>query len=253
MEFSSRGFQRNTTPRPAQSSGASYGGDATPPSGDNGDKGSFSKKAFATVRDNKFLTTLSVVLAGALLILFIATIFAIAAKPGSSEVAAVDTDRYQVVALSDGQAYFGKITGLTSKNIVLQDVYYLNNQAGDTANQNNIQLIKRGCEVHGPQDRMIIYREQVNFWENLKDEKDSRVVNAIQQWQKQNPDGQNCEDNTAAPTQQNTSTPTESSDATRPSDDTAAPSPTGTSPQNGDTPTSNTPAPSAPTTPDATE
>jgi hypothetical protein len=96
------------------------------------------------------------------------------------------SDGYQAVFLSNGQVYFGKLEQ-DGGWLVLNDIYYL--QASDslqqktvpTENNNlnqNVQLVKLGTELHGPEDMMFIERDKVLFWENLKE--DSKVVEAIQ-------------------------------------------------------------------------
>lgn len=114
-----------------------------------------------------------------------------------SEASFVDKDRYQAVFLNGGQVYFGKVDDLNGKFLTLSKIYYLrvNEQVqpdGDAAEnaQQDISLAKLGCELHGPQDEMVINREQVTFWENLKD--DGQVAKAIAEFEKQNPDGQKC-------------------------------------------------------------
>ena len=117
---------------------------------------------------------------------------------GNKEAAQVDKSKQQAVFLTNGQVYFGKINGISGKYIDLRGIYYLNvNQQvqptqSDQKNQNSsISLVKLGCELHGPMDKMVINREQVTFWENLKD--DGQVAKAIAQWVKQNPTGQKCQ------------------------------------------------------------
>lgn len=118
----------------------------------------------------------------------------------------VATEKYQAVFLENGQVYFGKIVALNSSFINLQNVFYLNSQSQTdeqktTESSNQFTLIKLGCELHGPYDRMIVNRDQVTFWENLKD--DGQVVKTINEWVKQNPDGQKCETSTSS-TEQST-------------------------------------------------
>lgn len=220
MEFSSRGFQRNSSPRPVQDSAPSVGGGSAPQEPNN-DKRSFSDRALENMRSSKSIRILSIVLFVSLLILFVATVFGISVTSASKEFRLVDRDNYQVVALSnDGTFFFGKIVAINSKNVILRDVYYLNTPSDENTAENNIQLVKRGCEVHSPQDQMVIMREHVSFWENLKD--DGRVAQGIKQWQEQNPDGQNCENQTEAqatvpaPTTPSTPTPTDSTTPTEP-------------------------------------
>jgi hypothetical protein len=130
----------------------------------------------------------------------------------------VATDKYQAVFLENGQVYFGKVAALNSNFINLQNVFYLNSQTqseeAKTTDQNQFTLIKLGCELHGPYDRMIVNRDQVTFWENLKD--DGQVVKTINEWIKQNPNGQKCETSTNTTEQStgNTQSPTGASTST---------------------------------------
>ena len=95
---------------------------------------------------------------------------------------------YTAVFLTNGQVYFGKMDSVTDKEVTIKDIFYLQvNQAlqSDTTAKAtpspsaspDIQLIKLGNELHGPNDFMHINRQQVLFTESLKD--DSKVVKAI--------------------------------------------------------------------------
>jgi hypothetical protein len=113
------------------------------------------------------------------------------------EASQIDTTKQQAVFLTNGQVYFGKIKAVNGKYLDLRGIYYLNvnqqvqpNQEDQKA-QNSISLVKLGCELHGPMDQMIINRDQVTFWENLKDS--GQVTKAIAEWVKQNPNGQKCQ------------------------------------------------------------
>lgn len=125
----------------------------------------------------------------------------------------VDDKKMQAVFLNGGQVYFGRITDLNDKFMRVSDIYYLRvNQTvqpdqadanGQQATSNDISLVKLGCELHGPQDSMVINQDQVIFWENLKD--DGQVAKAVATYKEKNPDGQKCETNTQS---DNSSTPT---------------------------------------------
>ena len=125
----------------------------------------------------------------------------------SNENTYINKKQYQAVFLTNGQVYFGKVSQITKSYIDLQDIYYLNSQQSTTDTKtttttpSSFSLVKLGCELHGPNDQMLINRDQVTFWENLKT--DRQVAKAIAQWQQQNPSGQKCQD-TAASTQQPT-------------------------------------------------
>lgn len=107
----------------------------------------------------------------------------------------IASDKYQAVFFTNGQVYFGKLSSEGRDYLKLTDVYYLQNQeavsdetdsenpqdAGTT--QSNTTLIKLGEEVHGPEDAMIISREQVLFYENLKS--DGRLAQSIEEYKNQ--------------------------------------------------------------------
>lgn len=96
---------------------------------------------------------------------------------------AIKGKQYQALFLTNGQVYFGKLSGVTKDYVKLTDIYYLQVQqtvqpgSNDTNKQPQVSLAKLGSELHGPEDVMHISRDQVLFWENLKD--DSKVVSAI--------------------------------------------------------------------------
>jgi hypothetical protein len=122
----------------------------------------------------------------------------------------VDKTKFQAVFLNGGQVYFGKIRTLNNRFITVDNIYYLRvnqqvqpNQSSSGSTAQDVSLAKLGCELHGPTDVMVINREQVLFWENLKD--DGQVVKAITDFVKANPQGQKCE---TPATNNNTTTPT---------------------------------------------
>lgn len=97
------------------------------------------------------------------------------------------SNRYSAVFLTNGQVYFGKIFSNDKDLIVLKQVYYLqsqsgNPQGGDSSIGSQFTLIKMGQEIHGPEDELFINKNQVMFYENLRD--DSRIVQSITQTQK---------------------------------------------------------------------
>ncbi len=126
----------------------------------------------------------------------------------TSEAGNVDKSKFQAVFLNGGQVYFGKIDELNSKYLSMDNIYYLrvNQQVQPDANAanaaaNDISLVKLGCELHGPQDSMVINQSQVIFWENLKD--DGQVAKAVAEYVKANPNGQKCDEQQST----NTNTP----------------------------------------------
>lgn len=106
---------------------------------------------------------------------------------------AIDSNKYQAVFFTNGQVYFGKLSSVDKEYLKLTDIFYLQSQqtpeATDSENpqttstkQDNVQLIKLGNEVHGPEDKMVISKDQVLFYENIKTE--GKVAQSIQNYKK---------------------------------------------------------------------
>lgn len=100
---------------------------------------------------------------------------------------------YQAVFLSNGQVYFGKVSNENSSTVTLKDIYYLQVQQQvqptdskdkAAADQQQVQLVKLGNEIHGPVDQMRINHDQILFVEDLK--ADGKVVTAIHNYQTSN-------------------------------------------------------------------
>jgi hypothetical protein len=111
----------------------------------------------------------------------------------NSTGASIDGGEYQALFLTNGQVYFGKLQTLNSEYMKMTDIFYLQAKTGTsstnpqaTTNQQStdVQLIKLGSEVHGPEDQMIISKSQILFFENLK--KDGKVSDSINTYIKQN-------------------------------------------------------------------
>ncbi len=85
----------------------------------------------------------------------------------------IERSGYQAVFLTGGQVFFGKLEVAGEDYFTLSDVFYLSTGDGGQPNQ----LIKRGNELHGPTEPMIIPARDVLFIENLRANSD--VVSAI--------------------------------------------------------------------------
>ena len=117
-----------------------------------------------------------------------------------SEDSYVDTGKLQAVFLNTGQVYFGNIKSLNDKYYVLTNIYYLQTASSSSSSSsnanNNVSLVKLGCELHQPYDQMVINTSQVTFWENLQS--DGQVAKAVATFQKDNPNGQKCADQSSS-------------------------------------------------------
>lgn len=102
----------------------------------------------------------------------------------SGRIPFVTSNSYWALFLTNGQVYFGKLSGLRTSFPTLEDVYYLRvtqalqQQAGSETP--NINLVKLGNELHRPKDFMKINRDHVLFAEEL--ESVSAVVAAIEEF-----------------------------------------------------------------------
>jgi hypothetical protein len=101
----------------------------------------------------------------------IATLFA----PSAAEV--IDRNSYQAVFLTGGQVFFGKLVPQGDEWFLLSDVFYLSVPEQQGAQG---QLVKRGRELQGPREPMIISAKSVLFIENLRDDGD--VATAIRRF-----------------------------------------------------------------------
>lgn len=211
MEFST---SRGTQPAPARmaSNGASSA---------SGNGGSKSKSGWKNHPLWMRAALMVLLFAGTILVVGLVVLLYFG---GNKEENFVDKKKVQAVFLTNGQVYFGKIKNINHSYIDMQKIYYLNvnqqvqpNQenSSDSSNSNqSVSLVKLGCELHGPTDQMIINRDQVTFWENLKT--DGQVTKAIDKWVEQNPDGQKCDTSSSNSNSSNSSSDSSSSDSSKP-------------------------------------
>jgi hypothetical protein len=139
----------------------------------------------------------ALVLAVVILLIAVISLAAFGSNNNKTEDQYVDTTKLQAVFLNTGQVYFGNIKTLNNKYFVVTNVYYLQTSGGSSAAgastaNTNVSLVKLGCELHHPYDQMVINSSQVTFWENLQD--NGQVAKAVATFQKQNPNGQKCAD-----------------------------------------------------------
>ena len=122
--------------------------------------------------------------------LVIALVLYLSLGGGVNESKYVKKNQYQAVFLNNGQVYFGRITSMNDRFVRVGDIFYLKqdqtvqNQE-QTQTDSNLILTKLGCERHGPNDEMLISRDQLIFWENLKN--DGAIVKEIGEFKQQSP------------------------------------------------------------------
>ena len=104
---------------------------------------------------------------------------------------AINKNEYQAVFFTNGQVYFGKLQDINNDTMTLTDIFYLQAQPATkssnpqpTSSASDVQLVKLGNEVHGPEDQMVINKSQILFFENLS--KTGKVSDSITKYQQDN-------------------------------------------------------------------
>lgn len=104
----------------------------------------------------------------------------------------IDSSKHQAVFLSTGQVYFGKLEPMNNNYMKLTDVFYIQSGGSATADTSSgespedvdssasMQLIKLGEEVHAPEDQIVVNKEHVLFYENIRPE--GRVSKLIEDY-----------------------------------------------------------------------
>lgn len=142
----------------------------------------------AAPKQSKKKRLLSIIGAVIVLAIIAASLYALFGRGSAGDDGAIDNKKYQAVFFTNGQVYFGKLAPLNETYLKLTDIFYLQSQSTDEDGSDNpqntaansqadVQLIKLGDEVHGPDDQMVISRDQVMFYENLK--ADGKVSQSI--------------------------------------------------------------------------
>lgn len=126
-----------------------------------------------------------------LVVVLVAAYFGASAFQNRGLAATINTKQYQAVFLTNGQVYFGKLSPAAAGYVQVEDIYYLQVQTAQpagtatkdstTPKTDSTQLVKLGQELHAPEDKMVISKEQILFFENIKD--NSKVVQAIKAYQ----------------------------------------------------------------------
>lgn len=145
------------------------------------------QKAAAVVEKKSFFKRKPFVISAILLVLIVAILGGWFWYQ-NSPAAAIDSSKYQAVFFSNGQVYFGKLQMSGGGYMKLSDIFYLQSTSQDpknpqqTSSSSDVQLIKLGDEIHGPVDEMVIAKDQILFFENLKT--DGKVSQSIAAYHK---------------------------------------------------------------------
>ena len=90
----------------------------------------------------------------------------------------INGNGYQVVYMTSGQAYFGKLQNTEGDYLVLKSPYTAQDVKADEKTPAQTTLLKVSQQTYGPEDVMSLKSSQVLFWQNLRS--DSKVTKAIE-------------------------------------------------------------------------
>lgn len=90
----------------------------------------------------------------------------------------IKRDTYQLVTLTSGDSYIGKLQATSGQFLVLSDVYFKQKNSEDEA-VSGVTVVRLSASVEKPEDIMYIASDKVLHWENLQ--RDSKIVQVIEQ------------------------------------------------------------------------
>ena len=94
----------------------------------------------------------------------------------------INPGQFQGVYLNNGQEYFGHLEEMNADYVLLKDVHFLRTK-DEKSPQQSIDVIRMVDSVHSPENVMYIPKEQIIFWQNIR--QDSPLAKAILDAQRQ--------------------------------------------------------------------
>ena len=93
---------------------------------------------------------------------------------------AIGGAKFQAVFLVNGQTYFGRYYDRFGPYAKIEGVYYIQQvPSGDPDKPSDSRIVRRGGELHGPLDRVLVPRSAILFLEDLRP--DSAVARFMEQ------------------------------------------------------------------------
>lgn len=90
----------------------------------------------------------------------------------------LDEDRYQAVFLTGGRVFFGGLEVVDDDYYLLSDAFSVQQVPGEGEDaEPQREVFSRTNEIHGPEPRMLIAKDAVEFVENLRE--DSELAQTI--------------------------------------------------------------------------
>jgi hypothetical protein len=82
----------------------------------------------------------------------------------------IDEDRYQAVILSNDKVYFGRIGDVSDTFFELEDAFFLRETRENAEAEPVRALLPINSELHAPENRMLIRKDEVVLVENLAED-----------------------------------------------------------------------------------
>ncbi len=93
----------------------------------------------------------------------------------------IDKSGYQLVKLTNGEMFFGKLQNITGDYLRLENAYFIPATTEKTTtsdkNTNEVEIIPRSSTVAKSKTPMYLHTDQVAYWENLAT--DSKVADTL--------------------------------------------------------------------------
>ena len=84
-------------------------------------------------------------------------------------VPSIGAARYQAVFLANGQTYFGRYLDRLGPYVKVEHAYYIRQApAADETKTPDLQIVRRGAELHAPSAAMLIPKSSILFVEDLQ-------------------------------------------------------------------------------------
>lgn len=101
-----------------------------------------------------------------------------ASDPGNTLAGQIDRSSYQAVILANDRVYFGQIRNVNADFYRLQNAYFLRESTGTEADAQPVRaLLPVNREIHGPENSMLLRKDEVVLIEDLAS--DSPILREI--------------------------------------------------------------------------
>ena len=147
---------------------------------DTGATGGSSATAYAPLGRTSIVVVLATLLAGVVIgALALAAVDALG-EEDDPFAGQIDDDSYQAVILSNDKVYFGRLRSVSDTIFELDSAFFLRESRTGAESEPVRALLPINSELHAPENRMLIRKDQVVLVENLAEDSPVRTEIARQ-------------------------------------------------------------------------